>query len=82
MITEPQCQTTYFLPCTQQKLGSSCTFTQSDQFSLSARRNFASLTVHSALTEGSNVQGDLNLHCVHISEGTFSDVAAQLFPGF
>ena len=56
---------------------------QSDQSSLSARRNFSFFTIENAPSEDSDqpahAQADLNLRWAHMSEGTFSDVRAYLF---
>ena len=69
---------------TKERLKSACTFTQSDQSSLSAWKNFAFLTIQNAQNAQSedsdqtaNVQANLNLHWVHMLEGTVSDIMVQ-----
>ena len=56
---------------------------QSEQSSLSAWRNFASLAIQNAASEDSdqtaNAQGDLNLRWALMSECMFSDVVAHIF---
>ena len=55
------------------------------QSSLSAWKNFASLTIQTTPSEDSdqtaNAQADQNLRWAHMSEGTFSDVVAHLSLG-
>ena len=49
------------------------------------RRNFAFLAIQKGTNENSdqsvhcaNAQADINLHCAHMSEGTFSAIAAHM----